>query len=155
MLARVNANSQRQISAFHLPGDIFAIETTDTYRFSAGAVIDTTVRIAKARTLFEGHSGGDASAIKNVLNLVTRNLQHPDHMLLLGRKISLEKVAAFLLKMDCRSEAAGAMIFPMSRRDIADRLGLTLETSTICSAPAGYYFLCRAKAATDCTAKSL
>ena len=123
------SDGRRQISAFHLPSDIFGIETTDAYRFTAEAVIDTTVRIARRRTLFEGHSGGDAPAIKNVLNLVTRNLQHAEnHMLLLGRKTSLEKVAAFLLEMDHRSEAAGVMILPMSRRDIADYLGLALET---------------------------
>ena len=103
------SDGRRPISAFHLPGDIFDIETTDTCRFTAEAVIDTTVRIAKTRTLFEGHSGGDAAAIKNVLNLVTRSLQHAEnHMLLLGRKTPREKVAAFLLEMDCRSEAIGA-----------------------------------------------
>lgn len=49
-------------------------------------------------------------------------------MLLLGRKTSLEKVAAFVLEMDKRLTAAGVMILPMGRRDIADYLGLTIET---------------------------
>jgi CRP/FNR family transcriptional regulator, nitrogen fixation regulation protein len=56
-------------------------------------------------------------------------LQHAeDHMLLLGRKTSLERVAAFLIEMDRRLTATGVMALPMYRRDIADYLGLTLET---------------------------
>jgi CRP/FNR family nitrogen fixation transcriptional regulator len=51
-----------------------------------------------------------------------------DHMLLLGCKMAIEKVAAFLLEMDGRLVAAGLVELPMCRRDIGDYLGLTLET---------------------------
>jgi CRP/FNR family nitrogen fixation transcriptional regulator len=61
--------------------------------------------------------------------LVTRDLQHAeDHILLLGRRSSFERVAAFLLEMDKRMAAPSEMILPMKRFDIADYLGLALET---------------------------
>jgi len=51
-----------------------------------------------------------------------------NHMLLLGRKSAMERVANFLLEMDRRVAVAGMMALPMCRRDIGDYLGLTLET---------------------------
>jgi len=122
------SDGRRQIGAFHLAGDIFGLENGGEHRFTAEAVVDTTVRLIKRQSL-ETVAESDAVVARNLLSMTTSNLQHAeDHMLLLGRKTSLERVAAFLLEMDKRLTAAGVMALPMSRRDIADYLGLTLET---------------------------
>jgi CRP/FNR family transcriptional regulator, nitrogen fixation regulation protein len=122
------SDGRRQIGAFHLAGDIFGLENGSEHRFTAEAIVNTTVRLIKRQSL-EMVADGDAVVARNLLRMTTSNLQHAeDHMLLLGRKTSLERVAAFLLEMDKRLTAAGIMALPMSRRDIADYLGLTLET---------------------------
>jgi len=122
------SDGRRQIGAFHLAGDIFGLENGGEHRFTAEAIVDTTVRLIKRHSL-EIVAESDPIVARNLLNMTTTNLQHAeDHMLLLGRKTSLERVAAFLLEMDKRLTAAGVIALPMSRRDIADYLGLTLET---------------------------
>jgi CRP/FNR family nitrogen fixation transcriptional regulator len=111
-----------------LVGDIFGLENGETHRFTAEAVVETTVRLIRRQSL-EMVAETDAVVSRNLLSMTTSNLQHAEnHMLLLGRKTSLEKVAAFLLEMDERLTAAGVISLPMSRRDIADYLGLTIET---------------------------
>ncbi|AND88856.1 CRP/FNR family nitrogen fixation transcriptional regulator [Bradyrhizobium diazoefficiens] len=122
------SDGRRQIGAFHLAGDIFGLENGSEHRFTAEAIVDTTVRLIKRQSL-ELVAESDAMVARNLLNMTTSNLQHAeDHMLLLGRKTSLERVAAFLLEMDKRLSGVNVMALPMSRRDIADYLGLTLET---------------------------
>src|SRR6516165_5529427 len=120
-------DGRRQIGAFHLAGDIFGVENGDVYRFTAEAIVNTSVWIANRRRIF-----GDASeenTTKDVLKLIARSLNHAEnHLLLLGRQTSLEKVAAFLTEMDQRLQSPAVMILPMGRRDIADYLGLTIET---------------------------
>jgi CRP/FNR family nitrogen fixation transcriptional regulator len=122
------SDGRRQIGAFHLVGDIFGLEIGTDHRFTAEAIIDTTVRLLKRRSL-ELVAESNVTVARNLLSMTTNNLRHAeDHMLLLGRKTSLERVAAFLIEMDQRSTAAGILALPMCRRDIADYLGLTLET---------------------------
>ena len=122
------SDGRRQIGAFHLAGDIFGLEIGTDHRFTAEAIIDTTVRLMK-RCSLERVADNDVVVARNLLSMTTSNLRHAeDHMLLLGRKTSLERVAAFLTEMDRRSTAAGILALPMNRRDIADYLGLTLET---------------------------
>ena len=122
------SDGRRQIGAFHLPGDIFGLENGDFHRFTAEAVVKTTVCVVKRQSL-ERVVKTDPAMVRILLTMTTDNLQHVEnHMLLLGRKNSREKVAAFLLEMHGRLAAADVMALPMSRRDIADYLGLSLET---------------------------
>jgi CRP/FNR family nitrogen fixation transcriptional regulator len=122
-------DGRRQIGAFHLPGDIFGVEDGTVHRFAVDAIVDTRVWVATRRSLFAGLAKGDTSATNNVRNLVTRTLEHAENpLLLLGRQNSVERVAAFLFETDRRLEQPKVMVLPMGRRDIADYLGLTVET---------------------------
>jgi CRP/FNR family transcriptional regulator, nitrogen fixation regulation protein len=122
------SDGRRQIGAFHLVGDIFGLENGDVHRFTAEAIVETSLRLIMRRSI-EIVAESNMTVVRDLLSLTTSNLQHAeDHMLLLGRKTALERVATFLLEMDTRLTAAGAIALPMCRRDIADYLGLTLET---------------------------
>lgn len=122
------SDGRRQIGAFHLPGDVFGLESSLAHRLAAEAIIDTTVRLVKRRSL-EQAAGTDVQVARNLWTMTAGDLRHAeDHMLLLGRKSAMERVANFLLEMDRRLAVAGMMALPMCRRDIGDYLGLTLET---------------------------
>jgi len=122
------SDGRRQIGAFHLPGDIFGLESSATHRLAAEAIVDTTVRLMKRRRL-EQVAGADVQIARKLWTITAAELKHAEnHMLLLGRKTAMERVATFLLEMDRRLAVAGVMALPMCRRDIGDYLGLTLET---------------------------
>jgi CRP/FNR family transcriptional regulator, nitrogen fixation regulation protein len=122
------SDGRRQIGAFHLPGDVFGLESGASHRLAAEAIIDTTVRLVKRRSL-EQAAGSDVNVARRLWAITAGELRHAeDHMLLLGRKTAMERVATFLLEMDRRLAVAGMMALPMCRRDIGDYLGLTLET---------------------------
>ena len=122
------SDGRRQIGAFHLSGDVFGLESGTVHRLAAEAIIDTTVRLVKRRSLDQA-AGTDVNVARRLWTMTAGDLRHAeDHMLLLGRKSAMERVANFLLEMDRRLAIAGLMALPMCRRDIGDYLGLTLET---------------------------
>jgi CRP/FNR family transcriptional regulator, nitrogen fixation regulation protein len=122
------SDGRRQIGTFHLPGDVFGLESGASHRLAAEAIIDTTVRLVKRRSL-ERAAGSDVGVARRLWAITASELRHAeDHMLLLGQKTAMERVASFLLEMDGRLAVAGMMALPMCRRDIGDYLGLTLET---------------------------
>jgi CRP/FNR family nitrogen fixation transcriptional regulator len=122
------SDGRRQIGAFYLPGDVFGLESGPTHRLTAEAVADTTVRLVKRRNL-EQAAGITVQVAQSLWAMTAGELRHAeDHMLLLGRKNAMERVASFLLEMDRRLAGTGMVALPMCRRDIGDYLGLTLET---------------------------
>jgi CRP/FNR family nitrogen fixation transcriptional regulator len=122
------SDGRRQIGAFHLVGDIFGMVNGAVHRFTAEALVDTTVRLIKRQSLDKA-ADSDAVVACNLLSMTSRNLEHAEnHMLLLGRNTAVERVAAFLIEMDERLAPSGEMALPMSHKDVADYLGLTLET---------------------------
>ncbi|MET4323166.1 CRP/FNR family nitrogen fixation transcriptional regulator [Bradyrhizobium sp. JR4.1] len=122
------SDGRRQIGAFHLPGDVFGLESRQTHRFAAEAIINTSVRLLKRASL-ERVAGTDVKVARKLWDMTAGELRHAeDHMLLLGRKTAMERVATFLLQMDRRLAVAGMMALPMCRRDVGDYLGLTVET---------------------------
>jgi CRP/FNR family nitrogen fixation transcriptional regulator len=122
------SDGRRQIGAFHLPGDVFGLESGMNHRLAAEAIIDTTVRLVK-RSSLEQAANDNVRVARKLWGITAGELRHAeDHMLLLGRKNAMERVANFLLEMDRRLAVAGMMALPMCRRDIGDYLGLTLET---------------------------
>lgn len=123
------SDGRRQINAFHLPGDVFGVEDGMTHRFTAEAIVKTRLRMIRRSSLFDKATTRITADTNKLISLASRNLRHAEnHILLLGRKTSRERVAAFLLEMDQRLGHPHEMILPMNRRDIADYLGLTLET---------------------------
>ena len=116
-----------------MPGDIFGIESGDFYRFTAEAIRETRVQIAKQERLFGGDSEASGFSSKELLTLLAGSLERAEnHVLLLGRQNAPERVAAFLTEMDRRLRSPKVLVLPMCRIDIADYLGLTHETVTRC-----------------------
>lgn len=126
-VSKLLPDGRRQISAFHLPGDMFGFEVDDVHHASAEAIVPAKV------VAFKWHSLLSATAsslmVHELLNRTMIGLrQTQDHVLLLGRKNALERLAAFLLEMTRRSGSDHTLELAMPRHDIADYLGLTLET---------------------------
>jgi CRP/FNR family nitrogen fixation transcriptional regulator len=127
-ISKLLPDGRRQISAFHTAGDMFGFEADDLHHASAEAVTPVKVIAYKWQSLL-ADSAGSASVVRDLLNLTIVGLrQTQEHLLLLGRKNALERVAAFLLDMAKRTKTGPVVELAMARHDIADYLGLTLET---------------------------
>jgi CRP/FNR family transcriptional regulator, nitrogen fixation regulation protein len=125
---KVLQDGRRQIGAFSLPGDIFGLEAGDEHAFSAEAVSDCTLRVARRSSII-ALAARDSDLANDLWQRTAEAFRRAqDHMLLLGRKNAEERVATFLLTMAARTHCGQLIELPMSRQDIADYLGLTIET---------------------------
>ncbi len=124
---KVLNDGRRQISAFHLPGDIFGLESADEHGSSAEAVTDTTVMLVR-RSLVLKAAERSTEIARKLWSMTSQELTRSQNHALLLIKSAQERLAAFLLEMAERIIGKGAVELPMSRQDIADYLGLTIET---------------------------
>jgi CRP/FNR family nitrogen fixation transcriptional regulator len=125
--SRLLSDGRRQVVAFHYPGDVIGLEPGDVHTLSAEAVTECRVALVKRRSL-ERAAERDNGAARDLWALTARDLQSlGEHMMLLSRKGAAERVAVFLLQLAERTET-DRLELPMSRSDIADYLGLTIES---------------------------
>jgi CRP/FNR family nitrogen fixation transcriptional regulator len=127
---RLMGDGRRQVGAFLWPGDLIGIDDLDQHYSDAEAVTDVALR-RYSRRMVEAEAESHAAVALWLRAMTLDNLRRAHRqMALLGRKTALEKIASFLLDMDRRSAPTeGRMVeLPMNRADIADHLGLSIET---------------------------
>ncbi|WGM39345.1 helix-turn-helix domain-containing protein [Caulobacter sp. NIBR1757] len=124
---RLLSDGRRQIGDFYYPGDLLGLEAGSVHRFSAEALGACKIQVIRKSAL--GLYGEDGLKIERMIwSETARELQRTqEHVMLLGRKSACEKVACFLLDMARRFRGDVAEL-PMGRQDMADYLGLTIET---------------------------
>jgi CRP/FNR family transcriptional regulator len=131
-LYKLLPDGRRQIVGFALPGDFVGMATSARHNFSADAIRPVVV-CRFPRAPFARFVEDKPQLLRRINEMAIRELsQAQDHMVLLGRRSAEEKVATFLVgwrdRLALLGGTAKAVSLPMSRQDIADYLGLTIET---------------------------
>lgn len=123
-------DGRRQVAEFLFAGDLLGLDDLGTHDFGAEAVTDVTLR-RYPRRMVEALADSHAALARRLRSMALTNLRNAhERMVMLGRKTAVEKVASFVLEMERRATAPGRKVVevPMSRTDVADHLGLTVET---------------------------
>jgi CRP/FNR family transcriptional regulator len=119
-------DGRRQIIGFYQAGDLLGLSLGEDYAYSAEGV--TPVRLRRlGRTQLESLLDAHPQLRRRLFSIAAGELAAAQNqMLLLGRKTARERICTFLLGR--AGTAGGTVELPMSRADIADYLGLTIET---------------------------
>jgi CRP/FNR family transcriptional regulator, nitrogen fixation regulation protein len=125
---RFLGDGRRQIDAFHQQGDVFGFEAGADHRMSAEAVTACTLIAYRRRGMETMVSQDDRLGRWFFAHAMSCMASAREHSLLLGRASAAQKIAAFLHETAERDSSTGVIDLVMSRQDIADYLGLTIET---------------------------
>tara|TARA_R110000751_G_scaffold2018_14_gene9831 strand:+ start:52418 stop:53119 length:702 start_codon:yes stop_codon:yes gene_type:complete len=126
------SESRDQIVAFQFAGEVFTVPGSDNYSYSVSALRDCDI-LAFDSARFLRLASGEVGVLHHLLDSTTRSLRRcREKTIALGRKTAGERVAVFLIGMADRiGVEQGDRLYlelPMSRRDISDSIGLTIET---------------------------
>lgn len=125
--SRILADGRRQIGAFYFPGDVFGLEAGTEHAFAAEAIANARILVIR-RSAVTAAAARDVVVAQELWTLTGSELQRAQGHLMLLVKTAQERVAGFLLEIAARVKATREFDLPMSRQDIADYLGLTIET---------------------------
>lgn len=131
-LQRDLADGRRQVIGFAMPGDFIGLSLDENYSFSADSLVPSSL-CRFERAAFMALSRQKPPLLQRLhLNATHELTIAQDHMVVLGRRRAEERVAAFILRWRQRlarvSGKSANVPLPMGRQDIADHLGLTIET---------------------------
>ena len=131
-LYKLLSDGRRQIVGFALPGDFLGLSLMEAYSVSADAVTHVTTCKFPRKT-FSDFLEHHPRLMRRLHEMASHELSlAQEQMVLLGRHNADERIAIFLLNLSERyqriGESAITLQLPMSRQDIADYLGLTIET---------------------------
>lgn len=134
-LSKLLPDGRRQIAGFLFPGDFLGITMEDDHAFTAEAITPSKLcQFSRAR--FDAFVDTHPRLERRLYAIAAHELAAArQQVVLLGRKTAAERVASFLLMLDARRISSGSgeklddfITLPMSRADIADYLGLRIET---------------------------
>jgi CRP/FNR family nitrogen fixation transcriptional regulator len=125
--SKILSDGRRQIGSFYLPGDTFGLDVGETHAFSAEAITQAHILVIKRSALI-ALAARDGEIASGLWTLTGRELARVQERMLVLVKTAQERVVGFLLEMAARVPNGDVIELPMSRQDIADYLGLTIET---------------------------
>jgi CRP-like cAMP-binding protein len=120
-------DGRRQIGGFYFPGEMFGLEHGENHQFSAEAIDHCVVLVVK-RSALVALAERDGDIARQLWSHTASELQRVRAHMLLLIKSAEQRVACFLIEMAGRMTNQEVVELPMSRQDIADYLGLTIET---------------------------
>lgn len=124
--SKLTFDGRRQVGDFYYAGDLIGLEPGPLHKFAAEALTECEL-LAVRRSAVRAYAG-EAEVDRAILEATAREMDRlQDHIVLLGRRSARERVATFLLGLAQR-EPSGQVDMPMGRQDMADYLGLTIET---------------------------
>jgi CRP/FNR family nitrogen fixation transcriptional regulator len=128
-LVKLMADGRRQVCEFLKAGDLLGFEAGKEHYFSAEAVSDCTL-VRYPHRAVETLLSEDKTFARHVRQVAARGLQDAyQRMVLLCHKSAQERIAWFLLEMEGRAaNDSGSIYLPMTRTDIANYLGMAIET---------------------------
>jgi CRP/FNR family nitrogen fixation transcriptional regulator len=126
---KMSSEGRRQIGGFYFAGEVIGLEDAKNHSLTAQAITDVKVRVVKKQVL-KALAWSDPKVAQQLLSLTGVELARQQQLHLLLGGTARERIIHFLIDMAQRASPNedDLIVLPMYRRDVADYLGLTIET---------------------------